>query len=132
MRRVHHILSNGGNGEDMLCTFYEHKGKGVVMDQDITSMVRLAVVGLKLTARGFPPGRVGLHSLRAEGAVALAVNEDPRDMIKKIGQWLSNNFLMYVHEKIINLTVGVAERMAMPFPFINVEGATTLGGQGTY
>ena len=95
-------------------------------------MVRLAVVGLKLTAHGFPPGQVGLHSLRAEGAVALAVNGESRDMIKNIGQWLSNNFLMYFHEQIIHLIVGVAQRMATPFPFTNVEGATTLGGKGTY
>ena len=100
------------------------------MDQDITSILRLAVVDLKLTARGFPPGRVSLHLLRAGGAVALAVNGKSRDMIKKIGRWLSDTFLMYVHEQISHLTVGVTKRMSTPFPFTNAEGATTLGGRG--
>ena len=130
-RRVNHILANGGSGDDMLCTFFDHQGKGVVMDRDITTMVRLAAVDLKLAERGFPPSRVGSHSLRAGGAVALAVNGASRDMIKKIGRWSSDTFLMYIHEQISQLTKGVAERMATPFPFTNVEGATTSGGRRT-
>ena len=94
-------------------------------------MVRLEVVDLKLTERGLPPGRVGLHSLQAGGAVALAVNGKSRNMIKNIGWWSSNTFLMYVHEQISHLTVGVAESMATPFLLTNVEGATTSGRQGT-
>ena len=70
------------------------------MDRDITTMVRLAAVDLKLAERGFPLSRVGSHSLRAGGAVALAVNGASRDMIKKIGRWSSDTFLMYIHEQI--------------------------------
>ena len=108
-QRVHHIISNGGNS-NMLCTFFDHRGKGIVIDQDITNMVCLVVVNLKLTERGFPPGQVGFHLLRAGGAVTLAVNRASRYMIKKIGQWSSDTFLMYI-------------------PFTNVEGATTLGNR---
>ena len=129
-RRVHHVRSNGGTGDDMLCTFFDHRGKGVVKDRDVTRMVRVAAVDLKLAERGFPPHRVGSHSLRAGGAVALAVNGASRDMIKKIGRWSSDTFLMYIHEQISHLTVGVAERMATPFPFTNIEGATTSGDHG--
>ena len=39
----------------------------------------------------------------------------------------SNTFLMYVHEQIVHLTVGVVEWMVQTFPFSNVEGATTFG-----
>ena len=126
-RRVHHVLSSGGSGDDMLCSFFDHRGKGVVVDRDITTMVRLAAVDLKLAERGFPSERLGSHSLRAGGAVALAVNGASRDMIKKIGRWSSDTFLMYIHEQISHLTAGIAERMATPFPFTNVEGATTSG-----
>ena len=101
------------------------------MDRDITTMVRLAAVDLNLAERGFPPSRVGSHSLRAGGAVALAVNGASRDMIKKIGRWSSDTFLMYIHDQISHLTKGVAERMATPFPFTNVEGATTSEGRRT-
>ena len=127
-RRVHHIHANGGLGDDMLCTFFNHVGKGVVLDQDMNKLVKVAVVDLNLEARGFPAVRVGTHSLRAGGAVALALSGQSPKMIKKIGRWLSNMFLMYVHEQIAYLTVGVAEGMARTFPFSNVEGATTSGG----
>ena len=50
-------------------------------------------------------------------------------MIKKIDQWSSDMFVMYDYEQISHLTAGVAEGMAQPFPFSNVEGATTSGKQ---
>ena len=124
-RRVNHILSNGGSPESMLCCFYDHLGENIVFDSDVTKAVKLAVVSLKLPERGFPTERVGSHSLRAGGAVALAVNGNSRDMIKKIGRWSSDTFLMYIHEQIAHLTAGVAQSMSKPFPFFNIEGATT-------
>ena len=60
--------------------------------------------------------------------MALALSGQSPEMIKKIGQWSSNTFLMYVHEQIAHPTVGVVEGMALTFPFSNVEGATTSGG----
>ena len=127
-RRVHHVYANNGSGDDMVCTFFDHVGKGVVMDHDMNKLVKVAVADLKLEARGFPSTRVGTHSLRAGGAVALALSGQSPEMIKKIGRWSSDTFLMYVHEQIAHLTVGVAEGMAQTFPFSNVEGATTSGG----
>ena len=67
----------------------------------------------------------------SRGAVALAVNGEPHNIIKKIRRWSSNTFLMYVHKQISHLTVGVAERMATTFLFTKIEGVTTSGGQGT-
>ena len=124
-RRVHHILAHGGTGDSMLCEFHDHTGTNVVLDQEVTRTVKLAVVDLKLPARGFPAERVGLHSLRAGGAVAMAVNGESRDMIKKIGRWSSDTFLMYIHEQIAHLTAGVSERMSKAFPFFNIEGASS-------
>ena len=127
-RRVHHIYANGGSEDDMLCTYVDHVGKGVVFDQDMSKLIKVAVADLKLETRGFPAARVGTHSLRAGGAVALALSGQSSAMIKKIGRWSSDTFLMYVHEQIAHLTAGVAEGMAQPFPFSNIEGATTSGG----
>lgn len=109
----------------MLCTFFDHLGKGVVLDSDINGLIKIAVADLKLPTNGIPVERVGTHSLRAGGAMALAVNGESREMIKKIGRWSSDTFLMYIHEQISHLTSGVAERMSRAFPFYNVEGATT-------
>ena len=126
-RRVHHIYANKGSGEDMLCTFADHVGKGVVTDQDMGKVIKVAVVDLKLEAKGFPATRVGTHSLRAGGAVALALSGQSPEMIKKIGRWSSDTFLMYVHEQIAHLTAGVAEGMAQPFPFLTSKGPQRWG-----
>ena len=72
----------------------------MVIDQDIMTMVCLAMVDLKLTKQGFPSGQVGSHLLQAGGVVALAINRESQDMIKKIGQWSNDTFLMYIHEHI--------------------------------
>ena len=127
-RRIHHIYANGGAEEDMLCTFFDHVGKGVIMDQKMNQLVKVAVADLKLEARGFLVSQVGTHSLRAGGAVALALSGQLEEMIKNIRRWSSDTFLMYVHEQIAHLTVGVVEGMARAFPFSNVVGATTSGG----
>ena len=71
---------------------------------------------------------MGTHLLQAGGAVALVLSGQSPEMIKKIGRWSSDTFLMYVHEQIVHLTVGVVEGMAQTFPFSNVEGVTTSGG----
>ena len=124
-RRVHHIYSNNGSGKDMICTYFDHLGPGVVLDSDVNKAVKVAVADLKLPTNGIPIKRVGTHSLRAGGAMALALNGATRDMIKKIGRWSSDTFLMYIHEQIAHLTHGVAEKMSQVVLFFNVEGATT-------
>ena len=72
--------------------------------------------------------RVDTHLLRAGGAVALALSSQSPAMIKKIGRRSSDTFLMYLHEQIAHLIVGVAEGMTQIFPSSNMEGATTSGG----
>ena len=109
----------------MLCTFFDHLGKVTVMDEDVNKVLKVGAAEIKLPSKGFLVDRIGSHSLRAGGAVALAVNGESRDMIKKIGRWSSDTFLMYIHEQISHFTIGVAERMARPFLFFNIEGATT-------
>ena len=68
----------------MMCTFVDHVGKDVVCDHNMNKLMKVAVVDLKLEARGFPASRVGTHSLRVGGAVALARSQSAA-MIKKIG-----------------------------------------------
>ena len=69
---------------------------------------------------------VGTHSLQAGRVVALALSGQNATIIKKIGRWFINTFLMYIHEQIAHLMVGVAEGIAQPL-FSNIEGATTSG-----
>ena len=42
-QRVHHVYANGGLGDNMLCTFIDDVGKGVVMDQDMNRVIKVAL-----------------------------------------------------------------------------------------
>jgi len=74
-RKVHNILSNSSGKEDMLYTFYDHLGKGVVIVDDITKLVKVATTTLKLPQKGFLVARVGSYSLWAGGAVRSPGNQ---------------------------------------------------------
>ena len=68
----------------MLCKYYDHLGKGVVLESDIQKLVQAEVLELKLSKKGLPVERIGTHSLREGGTMALTMNGESRDMIKKI------------------------------------------------
>ena len=113
----------------MICCARLYVWESVVLDQDMNKLIKVAAVDLKLEARGFPAARMGTHLLQAGRAVALALSGQSPEMIKKIGCWSSDTFLMYMHKQIAHLTAGVAEGMAQSFPFSNIERATTSGEQ---
>lgn len=54
--------------------------------------------------------------------MALKLNGADRDIIKKLGRWSSDTFLLYIHEQIGEVTKGWAQKMATSIPFHNVEG----------
>lgn len=84
--------------------------------------VRVAAVRSNLPAKGYDLKRVGAHSLRASGAMALRLNGYSGDEIMKIGRWRGLTFLTYIHSQIGALTQGVSTRMARRITFINVAG----------
>ena len=94
---------NRGAKDHMLFTFVDNVEKGVVLDHDMNKLIKVAVVDLKLEARGFPASRVGTHSLRVGGAVVLVLSGQLAEMIKKIGRWSSDTFLMYVYNQTAHL-----------------------------
>ena len=57
---------------------------------------------------GYDLTRIGAHSLRASGAMALKLNGYDKETIMKIGRWSSDTFLTYIHSQIAALTMGVA------------------------
>lgn len=87
---------------------------GRVSSSDIRSAVRLAVDLDGLQARGYDPSRVGSHSLRSGGAIALKLAGYDSDTIKKLGRWSSNTYLVYIQTQIAQLTQGIAENMRRP------------------
>jgi hypothetical protein len=43
-----------------------------------------------------------------------------KDIIKKLGRWLSSTWLTYIHIQISSLTAGLSEHMAIHHVFYNV------------
>jgi hypothetical protein len=58
--------------------------------------------------------------------MAMKLNDIDRDTIKKFGQWSSDTFLMYIHEKISAFSAGVSKKMPTNIKFHNIAGPTIL------
>ena len=106
-----------------LCTWLDPQGcPQRVTSTHIVQAIRLAVFAVGL--RDFNLDRVGSHSLRASGAMALKLNGKADSLIMKLGRWTSNTFLTYIHSQIGALTANVATAMATPLQFHNVAAPT--------
>ena len=100
-RRIHHILSNGSTEENLFCDFLTNEGMWQsITSSDMRTAVRLSVHQLGLQAHGTDPNLVGVHSLRAGGAMALKLQGVSDTTIKKQGRWASMTFLQYIHTQI--------------------------------
>ena len=123
--RVHHILSNGGEKDRLLCDYCD---KGVwhsVTSADMRKTLRDAVKELKLHHQGIDPDLVGVHSLRAGGAMALKLSGQTDTIIMKLGRWSSLTFLMYIHNQIAHLSSDIAKGMSKDIPFVNIASINT-------
>ena len=118
--RVHHILSNGGNGDMLLCSYKTKNTWHTVTSSDIIKMVRESTRQLGLSKQGIDPALVGSHSLRAGGAMALKLHGYADTTIKKMGRWTSLTFLEYIHNQIAHLAKDISKKMSMPLPFLNI------------
>jgi integrase len=76
----------------------------------------------KLTDSWYSLSRIGAHSLRASGAMALWLSGHGPDAIMKLGRWRTKTFLTYVHAQIAELTRGTSIKMRQPVLFHNVVG----------
>ena len=119
-RRVHHILSNGGNEHSLLCDVYKNGHWTSVTGQHMVTAIRETVKMLQLHNNGYDPDMVGAHSLRAGGAMALKLMGYKDSDIRKFGRWTSDTWQMYIHSQIGQLSDGVAQKMSTHMPFVNV------------
>ncbi len=120
-RRVHHILSNGGNGDTLLCEYCLPNGTwDCIQSQDIVHHVRFTSKILRMDRQGIDPDLIGAHSLRAGGAMAMKLQGVSDTVIMKQGRWSSLTFLMYIHNQIAHLSKGLSQKMCTDIEFINV------------
>ena len=85
----------------------------------ITS-IREAVIELNLHNKGIAPNLIGVHSLRAGGAMALKMNGASDTTIMKQGRWRSLTFLQYIHNQIAHLSKDISSNMSKKLPFQNI------------
>jgi hypothetical protein len=83
-----------------------------IFSADINALIKSAVSLLGLDNEGFPTKAVSSHSLRAGGAMAMHLNNNDRDKIRKQGRWSSDTFLMYIHEQISAFSAGLVTKMS--------------------
>ena len=119
-RRVHHVLSNGGNGDNLLCDVCINNIWHSVESPEIVAAVRTAAKALNLQKQGIDPNIIGAHSLRAGGAMALKLMGYKDSTIRKFGRWTSDTWQMYIHSQISKLYEGVAHKMSTPIAFHNI------------
>jgi len=119
-RRVHHILSNGGNDNRLICDVFANDAWASVHSSEIVGTVRTASKALNLQERGIDPDMIGAHSLRAGGAMALKIMGYADSTIRKFGRWTSDTWQMYIHSQISKLYEGVTQKMNTPINFHNI------------
>ena len=93
-----------------------------VRSTDIVSAVRVGARRANLAACGYDVTRIGAHSLRASGAMALWFSGHSTEAIMKYGRWKSTTFLTYIHSQIAVISRGAALKMRSPISFHNVGG----------
>ena len=120
-RRVHHILDNGGTEENLLADYIDECGKWhTVTSSQMRVGVREAVRNLDLHKNGIDVDLIGVHSLRAGGAMALKLRGVSDTIIQKQGRWTSMTFLQYIHNQIAYLTKDLSTKMHTKLTFCNI------------
>ena len=123
--QVHHILSNGGTSDTLLCSYFANDQWNTIHSSEIIHAVRTATKLLNLQDQGIDPDLVGAHSLRAGGAMALKLHGFDDTTIMKMGRWTSLTFLQYIHTQIAHLATDISKKMSMPLPFLNIAAIET-------
>ena len=119
-RRVHHIIIHGADESTMICDYWNNGKRCSVTSNDIRSGLRSAILDLDLHKAGIDPDLIGVHSLRAGGAMALKLHGQSDTTIMKMGRWSSLTFLMYIHNQIAHLSDTLSTKMSTPVPFLNI------------
>jgi len=120
--RVRHLITHQATADTLLCA-YKPRADGPfhhITSTQIVAAVRHAVLSTGAFTEGFETAKIGSHSLRAGGAMALYLQRYDATTIQKLGQWKSQVFLMYLHEQIGAFTEGIATAMATATHFRNL------------
>jgi hypothetical protein len=82
--------------------------------------IRNCIKDLELHKNGIDIDLIGVHLLRAGGAMALKLQSVSDTIIQKQGCWTSMTFLQYIHNQITYLTKDLSTKMHTKLTFYNI------------
>ena len=111
VRRVWKIPTASDSSE--VCLFQSSKMKTarLIQADHVRSKLRSIVDIIGEDSLCFSKTDVGLHSIRAGGAMAMFLSGTPTIIIMRVGRWLSKAFLEYIRDQVETFTYGVSRRM---------------------
>ena len=118
--QVHDVIAHGGTIDSFICEYWTGTMFQTITPQDLIIQVRLSIVLLDLDKAGINLDLMGIHSLRAGGAMALKLHGKLDTTIMKMGQWSSLTFLVCIHNQIGHLSKDLSTRMSRLFLFLNI------------
>ena len=106
----------------IISTYVTKKNElATISAQTVTAALKRCVKMLKLEEIGISNSLVSTHSLRFGGATAMFLNGISEIVIKKMGRWSSNTFLLYIQEQLSIFLRDVPKRMSHKIPFHNTR-----------
>jgi hypothetical protein len=105
------------NQEAMLCLIAPQQ---FVVAKHVHQVLQRAAVRTTIWLEGFALDRIGPHSIRASGAMALYLNNVSEKQICILGRWKSKTWLTYIHSQIAAVSAGISRAMARPVVFHNI------------
>ena len=120
--RIFHILNNGGDTKNYICDVFDKINQKWIQitPKAMLKGIRQAAQTLNLDKTGINPDLIGVHSLRAGGAMALKLQGETDTTIMKMGRWTSLTFLQYIHNQIAHLNKNISQKMSKKIHFQNI------------
>jgi hypothetical protein len=91
-----------------------------VLSKHVSQVLQQAAFRTTIWLEGFELSRIGPHSIRASGAMALYLNGVTEQQICILGRWKSKTWLTYIHTQIAAILAGVSRLMSRPLVFHNI------------
>ena len=102
------------SGDTKICSFLDEHHRTIDFDSNhIRPKLRAVVELIGEHVLGFNKEDIGLHSIRAGGAMAMFLSGVVAIIIQRVGRWSSLAFLEYIREQIESFTLGVSQKMLL-------------------
>ena len=119
-RRMDHL--RGLPPDTRLCTIRMPNGSyKELRPKAVKPLIQMASLAVGLTEdKGYDNNRIGSHSIRASGAMALKLQGVDDTLIQKLGRWSSDTYKRYIRPQIAGLTAGLSTLMTVRLSFHQV------------